>query len=120
MCPTVPGDRHWRIWPQISAARLAIPSPVELARGYGAGIGRDTNQYAKSAAADVERAHITADAAKIAERAVDKSWSEIRALVREALLLLILLAVVVLGLPFAAGYFLGRHRAAGNRNRGDP
>ena len=50
MCPTVPGDRHWRIWPQISAARLAIPSPVELARGHGAGIGRDTNQYAKSAA----------------------------------------------------------------------
>jgi hypothetical protein len=67
--------------------------------------------------ADVERARISADAAKIAERAVDKSWSEIRALVREALLLLIVLAVVVLGLPFAAGYFLGRHRAAGNRNR---
>jgi hypothetical protein len=64
-----------------------------------------------TAAADVERARISADAAKIAERAVDKSWSEIRALVREALLLLIVLAVVVLGLPFAAGYFLGRHRA---------
>jgi hypothetical protein len=70
-----------------------------------------------TAAADVERAHISADAAKIAERAVDKSWSEIRALVREALLLLIVLAVVVLGLPFAAGYFLGRHRSAGSRNR---
>jgi len=67
--------------------------------------------------ADVERARISADASKIAERAVDKSWSEIRALVREALLLLIVLAVVVLGLPFAAGYFLGRHRAASNRNR---
>lgn len=70
-----------------------------------------------TAAADVERARISADAAKIAERAVDKSWSEIRALVREALLLLIVLAIVVLGLPFAAGYFLGRHRAAGSRNR---
>jgi hypothetical protein len=70
-----------------------------------------------TAAADVERARISADAAKIAERAVDKSWSEIRALVREALLLLIVLAVVVLGLPFAAGYFLGRHRAARSRNR---
>lgn len=67
--------------------------------------------------ADVERARISADASKIAERAVDKSWSEIRALVREALLLLIVLAVVVLGLPFAAGYFLGRHRAASNRDR---
>jgi hypothetical protein len=71
-----------------------------------------------TAAADVERTRISADAAKIAERAVDKSWSEIRALVREALLLLIVLAVVVLGLPFAAGYFLGRHRAASSRNRG--
>ena len=71
-----------------------------------------------TAAADVERARISADAAKIAERAVDKSWSEIRALVREALLLLIVLAIVVLGLPFAAGYFLGRHRAASSRNRG--
>jgi hypothetical protein len=70
-----------------------------------------------TAAADVERARISADAAKIAERAVDKSWSEIRALVREALLLLIVLAIVVLGLPFAAGYFLGRHRAASSRNR---
>ena len=70
-----------------------------------------------TSAADVERARISADAAKIAERAVDKSWSEIRALVREALLLLIVLALVVLGLPFAAGYFLGRHRAASSRNR---
>jgi len=70
------------------------------------------------AAADVERARISADAAKIAERAVDKSWSEIRALVREALLLLIVLAIVLLGLPFAAGYFLGRQRAASSRNRG--
>jgi hypothetical protein len=72
-----------------------------------------------TAAADVERAHITADAAKIAERAVDKSWSEIRALVREALLLLIVLAIVLLGLPFAAGYFLGRHRAASRRKHDD-
>lgn len=69
--------------------------------------------------ADVERTRITADAAKIAERAVDKSWSEIRALVREALVLLIVLAIVLLGLPFAAGYFVGRHRAASNRSHSD-
>jgi len=71
-----------------------------------------------TAAADVQRARISADAAKIAERAVDKSWIEIRALVREALLLLIVLALVLLGLPFGAGYFLGRYRAASGRNRG--
>ena len=36
---------------------------------------------------------------------------------RTLLILLIVLAVLVLGLPFAAGYFLGRHRAAGSRKR---
>ena len=68
-------------------------------------------------AADVQRSRIAADASQIVEHAVDKSWLELRALVREALLLLIVLAVVVLGLPFAAGYFLGVHRGRGYRNR---
>ena len=59
---------------------------------------------------DVERARISADAAQIAARAVDTSWSELRKLVREALLLLILLSLVLLGLPFVAGYMVGRLR----------
>ncbi len=62
------------------------------------------------AAADVERERVAEDASRIAARAVDSSWQELRKLVREALLLLSLLAVLVLGLPFAAGYLLGRHR----------
>jgi len=70
-----------------------------------------------TAAADVERTRISADAAAIAERAVDKSWSELRSLVREALVLLIVLAIIVIGLPFAAGYLVGRRRPAGNRDR---
>jgi hypothetical protein len=70
-----------------------------------------------TAAADIERERLAADAATIADRAVDKSWSELRKLVREALALLIVLALVVLGLPFAAGYFLGRQRAAATRDR---
>jgi hypothetical protein len=64
-----------------------------------------------TAAFDVQRAKMTADAAQIADRAVDTSWRELRKLVREALLLAILLALVMLGLPFAAGYLVGRRRS---------
>ena len=59
---------------------------------------------------DAERAKVSADAADIAARAVDSSWIELRKLVREALLLLTLLSAVLLGLPFAAGYLVGRRR----------
>jgi hypothetical protein len=59
---------------------------------------------------DTERARISADAAKMAAEAVDTSWHELRKLVREALLLTILLALVLLGLPFTAGYWVGRRR----------
>jgi hypothetical protein len=63
-----------------------------------------------AAAVDVERTRISADAAQIAARAVDTSWNELRKLVREVLLLLILLTALLLGLPFAAGYLVGKHR----------
>jgi hypothetical protein len=65
-----------------------------------------------TAAFDTERARMSADAAQIAAHAVDASWRELRKLVREALLLTILLTLVMLGLPFTAGYLLGRRRAA--------
>jgi hypothetical protein len=67
-----------------------------------------TEREGVAAAFDVERARIAADAAQITARAVDTSWRELRKLVREALLLAILLALVLLGLPFAAGYVVGR------------
>jgi hypothetical protein len=63
-----------------------------------------------TAAFDIERARISADAAQITARAVDTSWRELRKLVRETLLLTILLTLVVLALPFAAGYLVGRRR----------
>ncbi len=62
------------------------------------------------AAFDAERVQISADAAQITARAVDTSWRELRKLVREALLLTMVLAIVMLGLPFAAGYLVGRRR----------
>ncbi len=62
------------------------------------------------AAADVQRRAFAQDAASLAERVVRSSGDEARRLAREVLLLSIVLAAVVLGLPFAAGYLVGRAR----------
>jgi hypothetical protein len=70
-----------------------------------------------TAAVDVERSRISADAAQIAARAVDTSWRQLRQMVREVLLLLILLTLLLLGLPFAAGYMVGRRRATSANDR---
>src|SRR2546430_1979699 len=69
-----------------------------------------TEREAVVMAADVERKAIARDAARIAEQVVRSSGEQARHLAREVLLLLIVLAVVVLGLPFAAGYLVGRAR----------
>ncbi|HYM27421.1 MAG TPA: hypothetical protein VET66_04690, partial [Steroidobacteraceae bacterium] len=62
------------------------------------------------AALDVQRRALAADAARIADQVVKSSGAEFARVTREVVLLLVLLAVVVLGLPFAAGYALGRSR----------
>lgn len=61
-------------------------------------------------AVDTERKALADDAARIADQVVKSSGAEVRRVTREALLLLTLLAAVVLGLPFAAGYAAGRAR----------
>jgi uncharacterized glyoxalase superfamily metalloenzyme YdcJ len=78
-----------------------------------------TEREAVVMAADAERQAISRDAARIADQVVKSSGEQARYLAREVLLLLIVLAIVVLGLPFAAGYLVGRARsgrisAAGN------
>ena len=67
-----------------------------------------TEREAVLMAADVERKAIAQDAARIADQVVKSSGEQARHLAREVLLLLIVLAIVVLGLPFAAGYLVGR------------
>jgi hypothetical protein len=71
------------------------------------------------AAFDAERTQIAADVAQITDRAVETSWRELRKMVREALLLTILLTLVMLGLPFAAGFLLGKrlHKSSGSDHR---
>ncbi len=59
-------------------------------------------------ALDLERAAVAADATRIANQVVREAGEEVRRVVREALILVILLALVVLGVPFGAGYFVGR------------
>jgi hypothetical protein len=67
-------------------------------------------------AVDTQRRAFAADAARVADGVVRSAGEQLRHLVAEVLLLLVLLFAVVLGLPFAAGYFLGRAR----RERGGP
>jgi hypothetical protein len=64
-------------------------------------------------AVDQQRIQLSADANRIVASSVETSWQQARKLVREALLLLIVLTVLVLSLPFGAGYLVGRRvRAA--------
>lgn len=62
-------------------------------------------------AVDVQRKALTADAARIGDQLVKTSGAEVRHFTREALALVIVLTAVLLGLPFAAGYLLGRARS---------
>jgi len=59
---------------------------------------------------DTQRKALAADAARVADRVLQRTGEQARRVVREAVLLLILLAVVLFGLPFAAGYYVGRAR----------
>ena len=88
-------------------------SILETLRTERAALSADvrTEREAVVMAADVERKAIARDAARIAEQVVRSSGEQVRQLAREVLLLLIVLGVVVLGLPFAAGYLVGRARA---------
>ncbi|HWZ61441.1 MAG TPA: hypothetical protein VNX02_00345 [Steroidobacteraceae bacterium] len=62
------------------------------------------------AAADAQRRALTEDAGRISTRVVHEAGVQLRDLAAEVLLLGIVVTVILLGLPFAAGYFLGRAR----------
>jgi hypothetical protein len=67
------------------------------------------------AAVDVQRRALAMDAARIADQVVKSSGEQARHVARELGLLIILASIVVLGLPFAAGYFVGRARHGGTQ-----
>jgi hypothetical protein len=59
-----------------------------------------------------QRQALMLEAAKISNQVVLTAGQELRKLALQVVLLLILFALVALGLPFAAGYFVGRGRRA--------
>src|SRR5262249_59866910 len=73
-----------------------------------AGVSKEREAAMKDV--DTERQAFAADAARISRQVITDTGLAIRRLVREALALVIVLAIVVLGLPFMAGYFVGRAR----------
>lgn len=64
-----------------------------------------------TAAAGVERAAIMKAADDTATRLTEAAWRHLRTELRELAIFGLLTAVLVLGMPFAAGYYLGRARA---------
>lgn len=71
-----------------------------------------SERQAVEAAVDVQRRALAADAARVSASVVRDAGRQLRDLAAEALLLLVVLAIVVLGLPFAAGYLVGRARGS--------
>jgi hypothetical protein len=60
---------------------------------------------------DSQRVALAKDAVQVADQAIASGGTQMRALVREMMIYGALLYAVILGLPFVAGYFIGRLRA---------
>jgi len=61
---------------------------------------------------EMQRTAVTQDVDRISKQVISQAGDEVRRLVREALLLMIAFVLVLLGVPFVAGYTVGRARAA--------
>jgi hypothetical protein len=83
---------------ELRAERIALTADVRSER------------EAALAAVDEQRKALALDAASLSDRVVTTAGQELRHLAREAALLVIVMAVVLLGLPFGAGYMVGRLR----------
>ncbi len=69
-----------------------------------------SEREALTAALDHQRAAVMAEADGIATNVTDRALGHLRSALREVLVLVIVLVALVLGLPFAAGYLVGRAR----------
>ena len=103
-------DRRWgQTLVMLQAERAALAKDLEAMRvGMDATIERE--RKALYAAISVERAALAADAARIGRELGPLLIAKLGGIVSEALLLVILLVLVVLGLPFLFGFLLGRSR----------
>jgi hypothetical protein len=64
---------------------------------------------------DAQRAAFMQDAAQVANQVTESSWRHIGRLGREFALYWLLTVILVLGMPFVAGYLVGRAQAARGR-----
>jgi hypothetical protein len=92
-----------------SAAATASAFRMERAALF---VDIQAEREALTTAVDAQRKALTADAARISEQLVRSGGEEVRHFTRQAELFVILLSLVVLGLPFAAGYLVGRARSS--------
>lgn len=63
-------------------------------------------------AVDLQRAALAKDASRLVTDVTESTGRQVRALLREIVLYALAILIVLLGIPFAAGYYLGRARAA--------
>ena len=71
----------------------------------------DTERQELVKAVDAQRTAATADAQRLASQLIKEAGEQARRLLLEAVALVVLAALILLGLPFAAGYYVGRARA---------
>jgi hypothetical protein len=67
-----------------------------------------------------ERAAIMRDVDRMVRDTTERSWQNLRAMVKDVLLYVVLLVVIVLGLPFVFGYLVGRATGRWGRLTGSP
>jgi DNA-binding ferritin-like protein len=92
-------DTSWaRMMQTVEEQRVALAANV-----------RDEREAAVLAI-DAQRAALAKDAERITDQAITAGGVQVRSLVREVILYGILLFIVLFGLPFAAGYFIGHLR----------
>jgi hypothetical protein len=94
---------------RVDAASGALIKELSVERAALAENVRDEREAAV-AAINAQRQEIAADAGRLAREIVRSSGEEVRLLAREMILLALLLFLVILGVPFAAGYYTGRAR----------
>jgi hypothetical protein len=73
---------------------------------------------AVTVAVDAQRAAVAADASRLADQVLKTAGEEARRIIRDALLFATLFVVILLGLPFAAGYWVGRARTGARPGAG--
>lgn len=96
---------------RLSQERAAMAKDLDALRvGLAESVAHEREEISVVVAS--ERAAMMSDARVIANDVTERSWKQLRAMVREVGFILIVLAIVVLGLPFAGGYLLGKSVAS--------